>query len=281
MIRYDNLKRRFNLKIGFIGAGNMAGAILTGLSKTHISKDNQIFVSNRSKEKLDILNKKYGFKTSIDNSYVLKNAKDIIFICVKPQVFAEIAPSLKKSISSSQMIVSIMAGKTIEYLEKVLGTKNIVRVMPNTPSLVNAGISAVCASDKVKRDIKFEVVCDIMKCCGDIEVVDEKYIDAITQVSGASPAWIFMMIEALADGGVECGLPRDMAYKFAMNAVYGSGKLALDKYKKDKTHPGVLKDMVTSPAGTTIEGVRVLEENGFRGALIDAVLQSYSRAKEL
>ena len=211
----------------------------------------------------------------------MKNAKDIVFICVKPQVFAEIAPSLKKSISSSQMIVSIMAGKSIEYLEKALGTKNIVRVMPNTPSLVNAGISAICASDKVKKDKKFEVVCDIMKCCGETEVVDEKYIDAITQVSGASPAWIFMMIEALADGGVECGVPRDMAYKFAMSAVYGSGKLALDKYKKDKTHPGVLKDMVTSPAGTTIEGVRVLEENGFRGAVIDAVLQSYGRALEL
>ncbi|MBR1844517.1 MAG: pyrroline-5-carboxylate reductase, partial [Lachnospiraceae bacterium] len=128
---------------------------------------------------------------------------------------------------------------------------------------------------------KFDMVLEIMRSCGEAEVVDEKYINAITQVSGASPAWIFMMIEALADGGVECGLTRDLAYKFAMNAVYGSGKLAVEKYEDDKTHPGVLKDMVTSPAGTTIEGVRVLEENGFRGAIIDAVLQSYSRSLEL
>ena len=269
------------MKIGFIGAGNMATAILTGLSKTHISKENQIFVSNRSEEKLKVLEKKHGFKTSTDNSFVLKNAKDIVFICVKPQVFNEIAQNLKKSITKDQLIVSIMAGKTIEYLEKALGTKNVVRVMPNTPSLVGAGISAISASEKVKSNKKFDMVLEIMRSCGEAEVVDEKYINAITQVSGASPAWIFMMIEALADGGVECGLTRDLAYKFAMNAVYGSGKLAVEKYEDDKTHPGVLKDMVTSPAGTTIEGVRVLEENGFRGAIIDAVLQSYSRSLEL
>jgi len=269
------------VKIGFVGYGNMASAILSGLAKTDVVKRHEFFISNRSIDKIKDLDKRYGFKTSTDNSYVIKNAKDIIFICVKPQIFDEIAGTLKKMIQKDQLIVSIMAGKTIDYLEKKLGTKNIVRVMPNTPALVGAGISAVSASDKVKKDKKFNLVLDILKSTGNVEVVDEKYIPAITQVSGASPAWIFMMIEALADGGVECGLTRDMAYKFAMSAVYGSGKLALDKYKENKTHPGILKDMVTSPAGTTIEGVRVLEENGFRGAIIDAVLQSYTRSLEL
>lgn len=269
------------MKIGFIGYGNMAGAIINGLAKTSVIKENEIFISNRSIEKLEGLDQKYGFKISSDNSFVIKNAKDILFICVKPQVFDEIAPALKKSIGKNQLVVSIMAGKTIDYLKKSLGTKNIVRVMPNTPSLVGAGISAISADDKTKKDKKFDLILDILKSTGEVEIVDEKYLSAITQVSGASPAWIFMMIEALADGGVECGLPRDVAYKFAMNAVYGSGKLAKDKYKENKTHPGVLKDMVTSPAGTTIEGVRVLEENGFRGAVIDAVLQSYSRSLEL
>lgn len=269
------------MKIGFIGAGNMARAILTGISASKVLDCKDIFVSNRSKEKLDDLKNNFGFNVSTDNSYVVKNAKDILFICVKPQIFDSISKDLKKLIGKKQLVVSIMAGKTIDYLQKSLGTKNIVRVMPNTPCLVAAGISAVSASKEALKDKNYKEVLNVLKTIGEVVEVEEKYINAITQVSGASPAWIFMLIEALADGGVECGLPRDMAYKFAMGAVYGSGKLAVCKYKENKTHPGVLKDMVTSPAGTTIEGVRVLEENGFRGALIDAVLQSYSRSLEM
>lgn len=269
------------MKLGFIGAGNMASAILTGISKSNVLDCKDIFVSNRSKEKLDDLKNNFGFNVSTDNSYVIKNAKDILFICVKPQVFDTISKDLKKLIDKKQLVVSIMAGKTIDYLQKSLGTKNVVRVMPNTPCLVAAGISAVSASKEALKDKNYKEVLNVLKTIGEVVEVEEKYINAITQVSGASPAWIFMLIEALADGGVECGLPRDMAYKFVMSAVYGSGKLADIKYKESKTHPGVLKDMVTSPAGTTIEGVRVLEENGFRGALIDAVLQSYSRSLEM
>lgn len=269
------------MKIGFIGAGNMARAILAGISKSNALNCKDIFVSNRSKEKLDELKESFGFNVSTDNSYVIKNAKDVLFICVKPQIFDMISKDLKKVIGKNQLVVSIMAGKTSEYIEKSLGTKNVLRVMPNTPCLVGAGISAVTASKETIKNKNYQEVLNILKTIGEVVEVEEKYINAITQVSGASPAWIFMLIEALADGGVECGLPRDMAYKFAMSAVYGSGKLALDKYKENKTHPGVLKDMVTSPAGTTIEGVRVLEENGFRGALIDAVLQSYSRSLEM
>ena len=269
------------MKIGFIGAGNMARAILTGIYKSDILNSKDIFVSNRSAEKLESIKKSFGYNVSSDNSYVIKNAKDVIFICVKPQIFDQIAKDLKKSIGKKQLVVSIMAGKTIDYLQKTLGTKNVVRVMPNTPCLVAAGISAVSASKEALKDKNYKEVIDVLKTIGEVAEVEEKYINAITQVSGASPAWIFMLIEALSDGGVECGLPRELAYKFAMSAVYGSGKLALDKYNENKTHPGVLKDMVTSPAGTTIEGVRVLEENGFRGAIIDAVMQSYSRSLEL
>lgn len=269
------------MKIGFIGAGNMASAILSGLYKDGSYNKNDIMVSNRSREKLDVIKEKFGYKVSLKNSEVIKNSKDVVFICVKPQVFDEISNELKKLLSKNQLVVSILAGKTIDYLQKKLGTKNIIRVMPNTPALVGAGISAVAASSEAKKNSKYVEVIKMLGVIGEVVEVDEKYINAITQVSGASPAWIFMMIEALADGGVECGLTRDMAYKFATNAVYGSGKLAVDKYKENKTHPGVLKDMVTSPAGTTIEGVRVLEENGFRGAIIDAVMQSYSRSMEL
>ena len=269
------------MRIGFIGAGNMARSILSGISKSSSINSKDVFVSNRTEGKLKELEKDFSFNVSTDNDYVIKNAKDILFICVKPQVFDTILKDIKKKITKNQLVVSIMAGKTIDYLKKSLSTKNIVRVMPNTPCFVGAGVSAVSADKEVIKNKNYKAVLEIFKSIGEVIEVDEKYINAITQVSGASPAWIFMMIEALADGGVECGLTRDMAYKFATNAVYGAGKLARDKYVESKTHPGVLKDMVTSPAGTTIEGVRVLEENGFRGAIIDAVMQSYSRSLEL
>ena len=269
------------MKIGFIGAGNMANALMTGLKNNKSISKTDVFVADTDVSRLTYIKNQYGFNVSQNNDEVINSASDILFLCIKPQVFDEIASELKKVIKKEQIVVSIMAGKSIEYLSGGLSTKNIVRVMPNTPCLASAGICAVATNDEIKKDERFEVILDILKGAGEAEVVDEKYINAITQVSGASPAWVFMMIEALADGGVECGMSRDMAYKFATNAVYGAGKLAVDKYNENKTHPGVLKDMVTSPAGTTIEGVRVLEENGFRGAVIDAVLASYARSLEL
>lgn len=248
------------MKIGFIGAGNMANAIITGIKQSKISG-------------LDI----YTSKTSKDNIGVFKNAKDIVFICVKPQVFDSIYKELKKQISKSQLIVSIMAGKSIDYLTKTLGTKNIVRVMPNTPCLVGSGISAVAASDIVKKDKRYGEVLKIIESTGKAIEVDEKYINAITQVSGASPAFTFMYIEALADAGVKCGLPRKMALEFAKSAVEGAATLSI---KSDK-HVGELKDMVCSPAGTTIEGVKTLEEKGFRGAVIDAVCAAYDKCVKM
>lgn len=269
------------MKLGFIGAGNMANAILTGLFKSKVCNPNDVFVSNKSEGKLNLIKKKFSINVSTDNLTVFKNASDVVFICVKPQVFDNISSELKNAISKNHLIVSIMAGKSIEYLQNALDTKNIIRVMPNTPSLIGAGISAIASSKEALESEHYKDVINILKGIGEVVEVEEKYIDAITQVSGASPAWVFMMIEALADGGVVCGLPRDLAYKFATNAVYGSGKLATLKYNEDKTHPAVLKDMVTSPGGTTIEGVRVLEEKDFRGAIIDAVLAAYARSKQL
>lgn len=269
------------MKLGFIGAGNMTSAILLGISKTNIINKEDIFVSNRTSKKLDVIKEKFGYNTSTDNAFVIKNARDVIVLSVKPQVFDNISEDIKKSLDGTELIVSIMAGKSLDYLQNELGTKNVIRVMPNTPCLVGAGISAVAGSIDGLKNKNYSDVISILKTLGEVIEVDEKYIDAITQVSGASPAFVFMMIEALADGGVNCGLPRDMAYKFATNAVYGSGKLATVKYNEDKTQPGVLKDMVTSPGGTTIEGVRVLEKCGFRGAIIDAVLAAYKKSKNL
>lgn len=269
------------MKLGLIGAGNMASAILTGVNKSKKFNKNEIFISSRSNERLEEIKRKFGINICDNNIETLKNAKDIVVICVKPQVYDTIVNELKKSISSNQIIVSVMAGKSIEYLQKSLGTKNVVRVMPNTALSVGAGISAVSSDEKVKKHKYYNDVINIFQSVGEVVEVEEKYINAITQVSGSSPAWVFMMIEALADGGVECGLTRDMAYKFATSAVYGAGKMASEKYRENKTIPASLKDMVASPGGTTIEGIRVLEENGFRGAIIDAVMQAYARSIEL
>ena len=269
------------MKIGFIGAGNMAKAILTGIynSKTVDKKD--IFVSNKTKTKLDGIKKEFGYNVSTDNTYVVENAKDIIFICVKPQVFDSISTELKSNINKNQLVVSIMAGKSINYLKKSLGTKNIVRVMPNTPCLVGAGVSAITTSKEILKSSKYKKIKSILKEIGEVIETNEKYINIITQVSGASPAFLFMFIEALVDGGVKCGMPRDMTYKFATNAVFGSGKLALLKYNEDKIKPITLKDMVTSKGGTTIEGVKALDKRGYREAIIEAVCKAYERSLEL
>ncbi len=269
------------MKIGFIGAGNMAKAIFAGIKKSNIIDKNDVYVNSRTQESLNVVNSDYGFNIDINVHDVVKNAKDIIFICVKPQVIDFVASDIKNDLSKDQIIVSIVAGKTRAYLREHFGTENVIRIMPNTPCLVGAGISAVTYDASVfendSLNQKLKEVLKIVAAMGEYEVVEEKYIDAITQVSGASPAWIFMMIEALADGGVLCGLPRNMAYRFAENAVYGSGALAKEK----NLHPGILKDMVTSPAGTTIEGVKVLEDKGFRGAIIDAVVAAYMKTKKL
>lgn len=270
------------MKIGFVGAGNMANAIFAGIKKSNILDPKDVFVNSRTRESIDKVSLNYGYNITLDVHEVVREASDIIFICVKPQVIDYVASDMKSEIKKDQVIVSIVAGKTREYLSEHFGTKNVIRIMPNTPCLVGAGISAVTYDKNIfekddNLNKKLSEVLKIVEAMGEYEIVEEKYIDAITQVSGASPAWIFMLIEALADGGVLCGMPRDMAYKFAANAVYGSGKLAKDKY----IHPGILKDMVTSPAGTTIEGVRVLEEKGYRGALIDAVVAAYNKTKKI
>ena len=265
------------MKIGFIGAGNMAYAILAGIHNAGKIDMKDIIVSNRSEEKLTKIKNEFSVKVTTKNEEVLNEASDVVFLCVKPQVYDNIWSDLNKNINEKQIIVSIIAGKSISTLCN-LNTNNIVRVMPNTPCLVGAGAIAVATNDKkLKDDNRYKVILDILNSIGTAIEVEEKYIDVITQVSGASPAWIFMMIEALADGGVFCGLPRDLAYKFASLSVLGSGKLAVEK----GIHPGILKDMVTSPAGTTITGVKVLEDKGFRGAIIDAVYASYERSINL
>lgn len=251
--------------IGFIGCGNMGSAILEGILQSKIAKKSDVFVSCRSKDSKNRIEEEFGVKV-IDNIDVVKNS-DIIFLAVKPNVFPDVIDEIKDEIKiKNPLVISIAAGMTIERIEKLFGTQlRLVRTMPNTPALVGAGMSALCANENVEKSDKDKVL-EIFESFGEAEFVSEKLMDAVIGVSGSSPAYIYMLIEAMADGAVMAGMPRHQAYKFAAQSVMGSAKMVLET----GIHPGELKDAVCSPGGTTIAGVSKLEEKGFRDAIISA-----------
>lgn len=264
------------MKIGFIGLGNMAKAMIGGMILKGTASKEDIIGSAKTEKTIREMKEKYGIETTLDNALVAEEA-DILFLAVKPQFFWEVLPEIRKHMKKNALIVSIAAGKTIADIEEILGDEiRLVRCMPNTPALVGAGCTGVCRNDKVS-DEEMETCMRLLESFGIAEEVPERLIDAVSGVSGCSPAYVFMFLEALADGAVEAGMPRKQAYTFAAQAVMGSAKLLLETGK----HPGELKDMVTSPAGTTIEGVRVLEEKGFRGAVIAAVKASVEKNKNM
>lgn len=271
-----------NRKLGFIGAGNMASAIIGGIVKAGLCNAADLIVSNPSEGKLQRLAAQYGVRTTMDNRSAAAEA-ELVFLCVKPQMMDGVLEELSDVLTNAggKTVVSIAAGKTLAYFEEKLGSAcPLIRVMPNTPALCGAGMSAVCGNAEMQKPEHKAVFEDVLAICrsfGGAEVVPERLIDVAGQVAGASPAWFFLVIEALADGAVACGMPRDMAYRFAAQGAAGAGQLAVSTGK----HPGELKDMVTSPGGTTIEGVRVLEERGVRAAFMDAVIGAYEKSKRM
>ena len=260
-------------KIGFIGMGNMGKALLKGALKSN-SSDNFIF---SDKYITDEMVQSIGTTKADDNISCVKNAK-YIFLAVKPQFFGEVADEIKNYITKDKVIVSIMAGLTIDIIKEALGgNARVIRVMPNTPALVEAGMSGVCFDLSEYTEEEKNTVLGILEACGRVKIVTEAMMSAVTCACGSSPAYVFMMIEAMADAAVADGMPRAQAYEFAAQAVYGSAKMLLDS----KLHPGVLKDMVCSPGGTTIEAVRVLEEKGFRSAIIEAQKACVDKSKNM
>lgn len=236
----------------------------------------EISVYDKNKKGLLDACKKYGVTPSEDNKTLAKWA-DILFLAVKPNVIYSVIDEIKKEVNPNTIIVSIAAGQSIEKIEKAFGKKiKLVRVMPNTPALVGEGMSALVPNSNLAED-ELAVICNIFKVLGKAEIVSESMMDAVTAVSGSSPAYIFMIIEAMADGAVMGGLPRDKAYTFAAQAVLGSAKMVLET----GTHPAELKDSVCSPAGTTIEAVKVLEERGLRSAVIEAMQACMEKSKKL
>lgn len=254
------------MKLGFIGTGNMAGAIMGGIIKKGVFKPEEIIGSDISEQGRERIKKMYGICVTADNKEVASSA-EVLILSVKPQFYEETIAEIKDCIEESKIVVTIAPGKTLEWLKGQFGKEvKLVRTMPNTPAMVGEGMTAACPNELVTEEEKAYVL-HILEAFGKVEIVPERLMDAVVSVSGSSPAYVFMLLEAMADAAVAAGMPRQQAYKFAAQAVYGSAKMVLDTGK----HPGELKDMVCSPAGTTIEAVRVLEKNGFRSAVMEAM----------
>ena len=263
-------------KIGFIGAGNMAGAIIGGIVKSNLVKSENVIASAKTMANLERLQQEYNINVTLDSKEVVKNS-DIVFMAVKPNIFDGVLEGVADLIDDKKIVVSIAAGKSIEAIENIIGAdKKIVRTMPNTPALVNEGMSALCPNKNIE-DEELKIVKYIFDSFGKSEVVGEYLIDAVIGVSGSSPAYVFMFIEAMADAAVMAGMPRKQAYNFAAQSVLGSAKMVLESGK----HPGELKDMVCSPAGTTIDAVKVLENEGMRSAVINAVCACVEKSRKM
>ena len=264
------------MKIGFIGGGNMASAIIGGMVEKKIYASEQILASGKDAASLENLHKKYGIAITDDNKEIMEKA-DVVFLSVKPQVLPEVIAEIAPLSKENQLFVSIAAGKTIEWIENEFGKEiKLVRCMPNTPALVGEGCTGICANAKVREE-ELELVKAIFGSCGTSYLVPEHLMDVVGAIAGSAPAYVFMFMEAMADAAVMGGMPRDLAYKMAGQTVLGSGKLLLETGK----HPGNLKDMVCSPGGTTICGVKVLEEQGMRGAIIDALDSCIQKSKKI
>lgn len=263
-------------KVGFIGSGNMAGAIMGGTIRSgYLSADN-IYISDVDKSKAQSLSDLYGVNTVENNREVIEKC-EIIILSVKPHIYGTVLDEIKKYINTEKVIVTIAAGVTISYVKSFLGKEaKVIRTMPNTPALVGEGMTAITYTSPVEsRDVDF--VKGMFSSFGLVEIIDESLIDAFSSLCGSSPAFIDMFIEAMADAAVQLGLPRNKSYIMAAQAVKGTAKMLIDTGK----HPGELKDMVCSPAGTTIEGVRVLEKKGLRSAVMEGIISSAEKAKLL
>jgi pyrroline-5-carboxylate reductase len=264
------------MKITFIGLGNMAHAMIKGMLAHGVVKKGDITGTDISPAARANAEEKFGIKATADNATACLGA-DVIILAVKPQIAESVLAEIKNHLSAETIVLSIMAGKTIEWIANQLTEPvKIVRVMPNTPALVGEAVSGVCRNPFVTDD-EMENCLRLLHSFGTAEEIPEALIDAVIGISGSGPAYVFIFIEALADAGVAAGMPRDQAYRFAARNVLGSARMVLET----GLHPGALKDMVCSPGGTTIEAVKALEEKGFRDAVISAVAAAVNKAKNM
>lgn len=265
-----------NKTIGFIGGGNMASAIIGGIIGSGLADKDQITATAKTDKTLASLQERFGIHTTHSNQEAAANS-DILFLAVKPYLFSEVIGEIKDSIKKDTLLISIAAGQPIAAIEAMFGTDiKLVRAMPNTPALVGEAMSALCTNKNVCDEELSDAV-SIFNSFGKCEIINESLMDAVIGVSGSSPAYVYMFIEAMADAAVADGMPRTQAYKFAAQSVLGSAKMVLETGE----HPGALKDAVCSPGGTTIEAVAVLEQQGMRNAVITAQRACVQKSKDM
>lgn len=271
-----------SIKLGMVGGGVMGEALLSRLVAQKLYHPDHILVSEPQAHRRDVLVQKYGIQVTSDNRAAAA-ASDILILAIKPQVFDVVAKELAEDDGGRRLagetlpvVVSILAGVPLRQLELAFGGQPVIRAMPNTPATVGSGITAI-ASGKAVTNSHIEQVRAIFQAVGEVVEVPESLMDAVTGLSGSGPAYVAIMIEALADGGVAAGLPRAIAFKLALSTVLGTAQLL----HQSEMHPAQLKDQVTSPGGTTIAGVTQLERAGFRSALIEAVQAASQRSQQL
>lgn len=263
-------------RLGFIGGGQMAEALIKGLLQKGGVDRQEVTVFDPSKERCDILEEKYGVKTLPSNEEVC-NASDILILAVKPQVMSIVLDSIHSYVSLQHLTVSIAAGISVEHLEQGLPSNSrVVRVMPNTPALVNEGAAAVCRGSCASIE-DIELVIDIFNTVGIAVQVNESLMDAVTGLSGSGPAYCFSFVQGLIDAGVREGIPRNEASRLAIQTFLGSAVMLKESGKS----PEMLTEMVTSPGGTTMEGLFRLENRAFRASIMDAVHGAALKSKEL
>lgn len=264
------------MKLGFIGCGNMALAMMGGILKKGICAPGDIRAADVSRAALEKAEREYAV-SSAPGSRELASWAEVLVLSVKPQFYESVIKEIRGCISLEQLVITIAPGKTLSWLtEQFQKPVRLVRAMPNTPALAGEGMAALCVGENVPEE-QAKLAFEIFQSFGKAEPVPERLMDAVVAVSGSAPAYVFLMLEAMADAAVAEGMPRAQAYTFAAQAVLGSARLALETGK----HPGELKDMVCSPAGTTIEAVRILEETGFRGSLMKAMAACAEKSRQL
>ncbi len=263
-------------RIGFIGCGNMAQAMIGGIVKAGRYPGSSITASDLDEKNLAAAMERYGIEAAKSNIQCAEEA-DILILAVKPNLYERVISEIGEGVKDDVIVVTIAAGRSMDSTEGAFGRRvKVVRAMPNTPSLVGEGMSSLCRNDLVSEGELQEIV-EIFESFGRTEVVEEKLMDVVTSVSGSAPAYIYMFIEAMADGAVLDGMPREKAYKMAAQTVLGAAKMVVETGK----HPGQLKDEVCSPGGTTIEAVATFEEKGLRHAVITAMRRCTEKSREM
>ncbi len=263
-------------KIGVVGAGHIGTAVIGGLVRAKLTSPKNIIASRRNTGSLDDIAGKLGIHTTSDNRKVVKSS-EIVILAVKPINAREVMSEIKDLVTPQHIIISVMAGIKTSFINSYLGVEcPVIRTMPNTPVLVDAGATAI-SKGGFATDEHLKLALTIFKSVGSVEVVPESLLDAVTGLSGSGPAYVYMVIEAMTDGGVKMGIPRQIAFRLAAQTVFGASKLVIETGK----HPAILKDEVTTPGGTAIAAVHELETHGLRTMLINAVSTATVRSKEL